>query len=79
MKKMYLALVAAVMAIGFSSFAPENPKLETVYYNLGMGWQPIESPCEEPGSTLCKTTIGNQSNVQLYETPDFFNPVLYTP
>ncbi|RYY57250.1 MAG: hypothetical protein EOO09_03165 [Chitinophagaceae bacterium] len=75
MKKMYLALVAAVMAIGFSSFAPENPKLAPVYYNIGGGWQVIENPCPTPGEELCTITIGQQQNVQLYLTKSTLHPV----
>lgn len=74
---MYLVLVAMVLAVGFSAFTPDKAPLETVWYDLGDGWQPIENPCPEGSAFFCKTTIGSQSNVQLYRNQDLNQPVMY--
>ena len=78
MKRMYLVLVAMVLAVGFSAFTPDKASLETVYYNLeqGDGWESIENPCPAGELFPCTVTIGDNEDVQLYRTPDFSQPVL---
>ena len=77
MKKMYLVLAAIVMAISFSAFTPEKKPLETVWYNLGSGWQSYSNPCPAGTTLACTVTIGQQQNVQLYRNKDFGHPVKY--
>ncbi len=77
MKKMYLVLVAVVAAISFSAFTPAEKTSETVWYNVGSGWQPFENPCPAGNTLLCTIDIDEHSNVQLYRNQDMLQPVKY--
>ncbi|MBI5370597.1 MAG: hypothetical protein HZA79_01085 [Sphingobacteriales bacterium] len=77
MKKMYLVLVAVTLAISFSAFTTRENPPETVWYNIGAGWQPYENPCPAGSTLFCKVDIGQQTDVQLYRNQDINQPVRY--
>lgn len=76
---MFLPLSALLLAIGFAAFTPAStPPPETVWYDIGSGWQPISNPC--PAGTLKNCTIfidEEHPSVQLYRNQNLSQPVKY--
>jgi hypothetical protein len=77
MKKMYLVLIAVALATGFSAFTTEKKSSETVWYDIGAGWQPYDNPCPAGTLNFCKIDVGGHTDVQLYRNQDVYQPVKY--
>lgn len=77
MKKMYLVLAAIIMALSLSAFTPVKKSTETVWYDIGNGWEPITNPCPAGNTLFCKVAIGDETDVQLYRNQSLLQPVKY--
>ena len=81
MKKFWLFMIAAVMAIGFSSFTTEKKSTDTYYYWDGDTFEiyTLYFLCEGVGMDICRKPKPNEPEtlVEIYDSPNPFDYHLY--
>ena len=78
MKKMYIVIIAAVMALGFSAFTPKStPTFQTVYFQDDDGnWISQNlTPCTPGTNPVCEvTTLNGYGTRRIFQSASTSNP-----
>jgi hypothetical protein len=77
MKNLRFGLLAAIIAIGMSSFSESKAKFANYYYQVGSTWLTYSSadrPCPEGDAANCVIEIGGV-NRQLFTAQDLTKPL----
>lgn len=74
MKKMYLVLLAVIVAIGLSAFTPAGQTPTTVHYRHNNQWvSELLEPCPNGTDPVCEITTAAGTK-QIYKSEDFDDP-----